>query len=121
MASVSYQVEGKNLLDVAAVVCGIGRFVAQLVDFGEFIFAFVGYPQHFLTFGVVEEFAFGVEQFQRIPLAGIVRGCEYEATLCVLGHYGYFGGRGGGKSYVDYVASDSLEGTAYEVAYHIAR
>ena len=84
--------QGEHLLDVPAVVGGVGVDLSEIVDFCESELSGVGYAEHLGAFLRVEELAFLVEKLEGVPLAGIVRCGEDESAACVLAGDGKLGG-----------------------------
>jgi len=95
--------------------------MTEVIDGSEVIFVGSGDAEHFLAFGVAEEFAVFVEQFEGIPLFGVMRGGENQAAASVLGHNGDFSRRRRGEADIDDVEAHRDEGSDDDVRDHLAR
>ena len=76
-----------------AAVCGVCGDFAQMLNVGEIeVFRF-GDTEDFCSFSRVEEFTSFVEEFQCVPLFGIVACSEDDASTSLFAGYGKFGRR----------------------------
>ncbi len=78
----------------------------------------LGQTQHFATLLVVEKLAMLVEQLKRIPLLGIVRSGDDNATTRFLPHHCKFGGGSRGQTDVHHVKTHAGERTHYQIEHH---
>ena len=91
---------------------------SEFVNLGKgVIFAF-GDSQHLFAFGIRQELSALVEQFECVPLLGVVAGSEDDTSGCFLADDRQFGGRGGSQTYVHHMAAHSAEGGCYELVEH---
>ena len=94
----------RALLDAAdAVDCG----VVEPLLFGE--------CQHLLPFGRGEKFSVGVEQFQGVPLAGIVRRGDDDAAVGMLRNDGHLRAGRGAQPHVDDVGARGQQRTLDQI------
>ena len=115
------QGQGEDALDV--VVDGVEIFghLAEVVDFGiAVVFAF-GDTDHLVAFGCVDEFATGVEQFEGVPVLGVVRSGDDDASVGVFVDDAHFGGGGGAEACFDNIDAHALQGSDHETVDHGAR
>ena len=77
--------------------------------------------EHLCTFGCRQELALVIEQFEGIPLAGIVGSGDDDATVGSCHADGQFSGRGGGIADVDDIEAHAHQGAAYHILDHLAR
>ena len=115
------QRQGQHRVDVPAQVGVVFLLASQMIHIGAVeIFGF-GKPEHLLALGVGQELAVVIEQLQRIPLLGVVRGSDDDAATGFLAHYSQFGGRRCGQPDVDNVEAHAREGAHHQVEHHPAR
>ena len=62
-----------------------------------------------------------VQQFQGVPLAGIMRGGQDDTTTSTLHHHSQFCGRRRGQVDIYHVPAHTHQGTYYDVLHHLAR
>ena len=68
-----------------------------------------------------EQFALAVEEFEGIPVLGIVRGGDDDAAIGMGSTHGKGCGGRGGEADVDHLAAHGHEGAHNDVAHHGAR
>ena len=73
-----------------------------------------------VTLGIVEELAVLVEEFEGIPLLGVMAGGEDDTAGSLFMHDSQFGGRRGSQTDIDHVVAHTDECTAYDMIYHLA-
>ena len=115
------QVECQHLIDVAAQPGIVFHFATQSVNRGEIKVLDLGQSQHFLALGIGQEFTVMVKKFERIPLLGIVRCGDNDATTSVFAHHSKFGSGRGGQSDVHHVKPHSHECAHNGIEHHAAR
>ena len=78
------------------------------------------FREYLLAFGIVEELAVGVEEFEGIPLHGVMAGSDDDTAASLFGSYSEFGG--GCRSHADIhdIESHGYESANYEVFHHFA-
>ena len=80
-----------------------------------------GKTQHFLALGIGEEFTVVIEKFKGIPLLGVVRCRDDDASACVLTDDCQFGRGRGGEADVDHVKAHAHERSNHRVEHHASR
>ena len=60
-----------------------------------------------------------IEQFERIPLLGVVTGGQDDTSCRFLTRYGQFGSRGGCQTDVHYIVSHAHQCAAYNLLHHM--
>ena len=94
--------------------------MAQSIHLGEReIFCF-GDGQHTFAFGVIEEFAFFVEQLEGVPLLGVMAGGEDNTSCGFLAGDGQFGSRRGCQPDIHHIVAHAHECTANDGLYHVS-
>ena len=94
---------------------------AQVIYFCEIeVFGFSD-SQYLFSLEVIEELAFLVEEFECVPLLGIVASSEDNSTRCLEACNCEFGSRCGGKSDIDDIVAHTYECAANELVHHFAR
>ena len=77
--------------------------------------------QHLLAVFIRNKLALVVEQFQRVPLLGVVRGREDDAAARVFSRHGHLYSRRGAQAQVDNMNAQALQRGRNQPAHHIAR
>ena len=116
-----HQRQIQYLTDVYLVEILARQHMTDGVDGGVVEILLLGHGQHLLALGVVQKFAVGVEQFQGVPLAGVVRGGDDDAAVGFLGDDGHLGSRSGTQPDVDDVGTAGQQGPFHEVRDHFTR
>ena len=80
----------------------------------------LGDSQYLSTIGSRQELTIAVEELQGIPLCGIVRGSNDNATVGLVPANGQLGGRRGGQANIDNLVAHANEGAADHVTHHRA-
>ena len=115
------QIQSQYTLDMFLCIGVVLIQMPQRIELGKLEGFCFGNAQHLLPLGSIQKFAFLIQQFQGIPLLGIVTGSQYDsATSMLLGH-GNFGGRGCSQSYIHHIESHTHEGSDYGMFHHFAR
>ena len=91
------------------------------VDGRVVVILLLGHGQHLFALGVVEKLAVGVQQFQGVPLAGIVRRGDDDAAVGLFGDHGHFCSGRGAQPDVDDIGATGQKGSFHEVRNHFAR
>jgi len=114
------QVKSKDSIDMTAVHGVISTILAQVIYIGIGEGLGIGKFQDTLTIGSTEELSFTVEQFERIPMTGVMAGGEDDTSIGLKPCYGKLGGRCGGQADIRNVKAHTHEGTAYHLADHLS-
>ena len=86
------EVETQHHVDVLLVVGVVFGVMAESIDIGIVeVFGF-GNLQHLVAFSGVEEFALLVEEFEGVPMTGVVAGGDDDAATGAFHRYRNFGG-----------------------------
>ncbi len=113
--------ESQHSFNVAVVESAVVGVAAEMVHIGKLkVFTF-GNSEHLVAIVFGEKFPFMVEQFQSVPMAGIMRGCDDDATGCPAHAHGQFGGGSGGGTDVDHIISHAHERATNHVFHHEPR
>ena len=115
------QRQRQHAADMLVVEILARQHMADGVDRGVVVILLLGHGQHLLALGVVEKLAVGVQQFQGVPLAGVVRGGDDDAAVGLLADHGHLGPGGGAQPDVDDVRAAGQQGPFHEVRDHFAR
>ena len=115
------QRQGEHPTDMFVVERFARKHMPQCVDLGKFEVASFGQLQHALALGIGEELAVGIEQFQRVPLARIVRGGNDDAAVGLVGRDGQLHAGRRAEPHVDHVGAAAEQGALDQVAHHFAR
>ena len=109
-----------DLLDMMEDISIIVILSAETMDVGERIIVGFGDADHLLAFGIVEELTVGVEEFEGIPLHGVMAGSDDDTAASLFSSYSEFGG--GCRSHADIhdIESHGYESANYEVFHHFA-
>ena len=67
-----HQVESQHAINMLLVISQVFAVSSKFVNFGVFESLGLGYAEHLVAFFLVQEFTLFVQQFQGIPLTGIV-------------------------------------------------
>ena len=105
-----YGREGQYFLDVPVDAFQVGRDGAQTVYLGIRIVIGLCRAEDFGALFRIEKFSLTVEQFQGVPLLGVVAGGEDDASVGLVVDHHHFHGRGGGQPQVDHVDAHPGEG-----------
>ena len=76
--------------------------------------------KHDGTISSCQELTLTVQQFQGIPLTGIMRGRNDDTAICTRHPYSEFCRRRGGKTNVNHIIAHSHQCSAYHVLHHLA-
>ena len=98
-----------------------GDDVSDLVDRGVVERLLLGHGEDLLALDVGEEFTVVVQQFEGVPLAGIVRGGEDDAAVGLAGDDGHLGAGRGAESDVDDVGAAGEQRTLDQIHDQFAR
>ena len=115
-----HQGECQHAVDMLLVVAQVLAVAAQLIHFGVGELFGFGDAEHFVALLLVEEFAMLVQQFQGVPLTGIMRGGQDDTTTSTLHHHSQFCGRRRGQVDIYHVPAHTHQGTYYDVLHHLA-
>ena len=77
--------------------------------------------QHFITLLFVQELTLAVEQFQGVPLTGVMTGSDDDAAIGTTHAYSQLGGRRSGQSDIDHIKAVAHQCSAHHVLHHLAR
>ena len=116
-----YGREGQYFFDVPVDAFQVGRDRAQTVYFGIRIVIGLCRAEDFGALFRIEKFSLAVEQFQGVPLLGVVAGGDDDASVGLMVDYHHFHGRGGGEPQVDHVDAHPGEGRGNQGVYHRSR
>ena len=116
-----HELQCQHGVDVALAVRLVLPVLAELIDFGKGKCLGGSDAQHLGTLGSVEELTLGVQQLQGIPLAGVVRGGEDDASAGAGHGDGQLGGGCRGQADVEHVEAHAHERAADTLAHHLAR
>ena len=94
--------------------------VSELVDGDEVEIAAVGYLQYLIAFGRGKELPLGVQQLQRVPLAGVVAGGDDDSAVGSGEAHRKFGGGGRRKPASDHVEAAGYQSAADQLLHHRA-
>ena len=115
-----YESEVEHRVDMLLVERVVLLVVAQVVNVAIVEVFLLGNLKHFVAVSLCEELAFVVQQFQCVPLARVVAGCD-DDTPGSLRHYnGKLRSRSGGKTDVEHVVAHANQCTAHHAANHLA-
>ncbi len=81
----------------------------------------MGQPQHLATFGIIEELPLSVQQFESVPLPGIVARGDDDAAVGPFGHDRHLHARRRAKPEVDHIHSAPDQSTFHKAVDHLAR
>ena len=115
------QIQVQYGLDVTVVEAGVCNDFTQMVDLSIAEVLFLSNLKHFVAVGSCQELAFAVQQLQGIPLAGVMRRRDDDASIGTAHTDSQFGGGCGGIAYVDDVEAHAYECSAHYVTYHSPR
>ena len=115
-----YEFEVFHEFDVALVVAEVLGVAAEAVHVGILKVAAVGEAHHLRGFGGREELALFVEEFQGVPLAGVMAGGDDDAAASLFHRNGQFGGRCGGETDVHHIEAHAHQRAADYVHRHLA-
>ena len=116
-----YQLKAEHVFDVPQVGLVAVDKVSQFVNRRVAEVLALGNVEHLSTVFSREELAIAVEQLQRIPLTGVVAGCDDDATVGSKRGYGKFSGGRCGQSDVHHIVAHAHESAADNVVYHHSR
>ncbi len=116
-----HQVKRQHLVDVAPQPGVILLLTAQVIDVGIVKIFGLGQSEHLLALGIGEKFAVVIEQFQGIPLLGIVRRRDDDAATSLLAHNGQLGGRRSRQADVDHIKAHARERADNGIEHHAPR
>ena len=91
---------------------------AQVLDVSIFEILTVGNGEDFTAIGSCQELSFGIEQLQRIPLSGVVRGCDDDAAVGTAHPDGQLGGGSCGKADVEDIVAHAHQRAADDLTNH---
>ena len=91
---------------------------AERVHVAVFEILIPGNPYKLCTLGRIEELPVLIEQFQGVPLPGIMRGSKYDASIGLLEYHGHLHCRRGGQAGIDHVYAACPESPAYYLFHH---
>ena len=91
---------------------------AQLLHGSVVEILFLGNTQHLGSVSSSKEFAFAIQQFQCVPLCGVVAGSNDDATVGLMPTHGQFGSRCRGQTDVNNFVAHAHKSAANHVAYH---
>ena len=94
--------------------------VAEIVHIREVEILCFGKVKDSLTFYCCKEFSTVVEQFESIPLAWVVGGCEDDSAVGLGEGHGHFCGRGGGETNLHDIHATGHQGADDKVLDHLA-
>lgn len=94
---------------------------AQIIDRSEGQLIAIGNAKHLGALGGIDKLATGVEQFECIPMFGVVRSGDDDAAIGLLVDYRHFGSRGGREARLDDIDAHADEGAYYQMVDHRAR
>ena len=95
--------------------------MADSVDGRVVEIALFRHGQQFLALGIGEEFAVRIEQFQRVPLARIVRRRDDDAAVGLLRYDGHLGAGRGAEPHIDHIGAAGQEGSLHQIGHQFAR
>ena len=94
---------------------------SQVVHVGIIKVLGLGQTEHLLALGISQEFAIVVQQFQGIPLFGVVRSGNDDAATGMLTHHGKFSSGSRGKADVNDIKAHASKRSDNSVKHHAAR
>src|SRR5574344_1832331 len=112
------QLQFQNLVNVDLIVVVFVSYLSNLVNFGIVKIGSSSHGQHFFSIFVAQKFTVLVEQFQCIPLLGIMAGGDDDTSAGTLFFYCYFCSGGGGKTNVDNIHANSAQRSADNAVDH---
>ena len=92
-----------------------------MVDIGELIVGLLGKSKHLLTVLVGQKFATCIEQFQRIPLLGVVRSSDDDTSVSLMRCYSHLDTWCGTEIDIDHVCTTTDQRTFNQAHYHLTR
>ena len=116
-----YHLERKHLCYVCVVEVFPKYYLTQSINRGVVECLLLGQREDAFALGVIEELTVLVEQLERIPLLGVMRGGDNDAAVGLVCNYCHLGARGGAESDVDDVGAASHECAFDDVVDHGAR
>ena len=102
------------------VIAEILGIATQTVNIGKFEIAVVGQAHHLGSLCGRQELATLVQEFQSVPLTGIMAGRDDDTAASLLHRNGKFGGRRGGKTDIDDIESHAHQRSANHMADHLS-
>ena len=108
----------QDAVNVPLVERMVFNVAAQMLDVGIFEVFTVGNGEHFVAVGSCQELSFGIEQLQRIPLSGVVRGCDDDAAVGTAHPDGQLGGGSCGIADVENIVTHAHQRTADDLTNH---
>ena len=112
--------QGEDALYVTVDPVLLDSDLPQVVDLGVAHFAALGQAQDLLALGVVDKFAFGIEQLKSVPMLGVVAGGDDDAAVATGVDDGHLGGRRGAEAGLKDVDAHTLKGADNEAVDHSA-
>ena len=113
-----HQVEVQYLLNMIGQVVLVSH-VSKVIHFGEGEVLALGDSEHTFSLRIVEEFSVLIEQFEGVPLLGIMAGGEDDTSCCFLACDCQFGSRSGGKTDINYVVAHAHKRAANDLLDHV--
>ena len=97
------------------------RILSEIVYISIFKSLSLSNGKHFTTIGSCKKLTMTVEEFQSIPMARVMRCCDYYSTVCSCHGYGKFCSRSRGKTDVHDIKAHTHESATDNAANHLTR
>ena len=116
-----YQVECQHTIYMFLIISQILAIRAQMVYISKFKFFCLSNTKYFIAFGCIQKFATFIQQFQSVPLFGVVRCCQDNTATGTFHGYSQFSSWSRSQINVDYIPAHTHQSTYYYILHHFTR